>query len=87
MQLSEIESRLERVLSAEWKRLPPEQVAEMRELVRAGEPGIALENLCSQLHEYNVAVSAALVLELTELANAMGIDAKYVSRLPISQQK
>jgi hypothetical protein len=30
----------------------------MRELVDAGEPGIALENLCTQLYEYDVSVPA-----------------------------
>jgi hypothetical protein len=32
--------------------LPPEQLDGMRELAKAGEPGIALENLLAQIAEY-----------------------------------
>jgi hypothetical protein len=45
----------------------------MRSLVEAGEPGIALENLCTQLHEYDVSVPQDLATELGDLAGAMGL--------------
>jgi hypothetical protein len=40
-------------------------------LVRAGEPGVALENLCTQLEEYDVAVPQDVLRELSEIASAM----------------
>jgi hypothetical protein len=58
-------------------RLPVEQLQDMRELVRAGEPGLALENLCTQAHEYDVTVPNDVVAKLSRLGSAMGIDKKY----------
>jgi len=42
-------------------RLPAEQLAES--LVKAGEPGIALENLWTQLEQYDVPVPADMARE------------------------
>ena len=45
----------------------------MRALVAAGEPGIALENFCTQLEEFDVAIPRDVVNELMELATSMEI--------------
>ena len=57
--------------------LPPEQLDGMRELAKAGEPGIALENLLAQIAEYQVAVNVGTLKTLRKLGLAMGIDPKY----------
>ena len=71
MHLPEIEKRLERVLSKAKTWLPDGQVDEMLSLVKAGEPGVALENFCTQLQEYDVAVPRDVAVELRTLASAM----------------
>jgi hypothetical protein len=71
--LRDVEERLERVLARATGLLPDDQLSDMASLVRAGEPGIALENLCTQLHEYDVSVTPALATELDALAATMGL--------------
>jgi hypothetical protein len=71
MELIEIQRRLERLLNQIGGDLPPEQIEDMKELVQPGEPGVALENFCTQLFEYEVPVSLAVVAELEELGRAL----------------
>jgi rRNA-processing protein FCF1 len=52
-------------------------------LAGAGERGVALENFCTQLLEYDVAVSSTVLKELKALAEEMGIDEKYWTRLEV----
>ena len=73
MDLARVEERLLLLLKNAEGWLPGEQLAEMQSLVRAGEPGVALENFCTQLEEYDVAVPDGAVSELSELASAMGL--------------
>jgi hypothetical protein len=49
----------------------------MLDLTRAGEPGVALENLCTQLEEYEIAISLALYDEIRLLGKAMQISETY----------
>ncbi|WP_437779231.1 MafI family immunity protein [Sorangium sp. So ce1097] len=81
MELIEIERRLQHLLNQFGADLPPEQIEDMKELIQAGEPGVALENYCTQLFEYDVAVPSDIVNELEELGRAMGIHEKYWMRL------
>jgi len=83
MNLEQIESRLLIVLDGLQERLPGEQIQDMRSLAKAREPGVALENLCSQLFEYDVDVSKAVRDELAALGTAMGIRPDYWSRLQV----
>ena len=78
MDLRHIEERLVTVLknAAGW--LPSEQLADMESLVRAGEPGVALENFCTQLEEYDVAVPAHVVSELKALSSAMQMKVQWL---------
>jgi hypothetical protein len=73
MDLLHIEERLAVVLSNAEGWLPSDQLAQMQSLVRAGEPGVALENFCTQLEEYDVAVPDHIVTELKALAGMMGM--------------
>ena len=68
-----VETRLSVVLQRATGWLPPDQLAEMASLTKAGEPGVALENFCIQLEEYEVAVPADVARELKEIAVAMGM--------------
>jgi hypothetical protein len=77
LEFREIERRLERLLDQSGGGLPEEQLGEIKSLVKAGEPGVALENFCSQLLEYDIAVPLDLVKELEKLGQAMGIDPEY----------
>ncbi len=67
------EAEMLRVLDAARGVLPESQVAEMTELVRAGEPGVALEILCAQLEEHDAALPPFALLELEADAERMGI--------------
>jgi len=81
MTTTPLESRVLAVIGMCRGLLPKEQLDEMDQLVRAGEAGIALENLSTQLHEYDVIVEKATIEEIEMLGKAMSLDAKYWSRL------
>jgi hypothetical protein len=53
--------------------LPVDQLREMRDLVLAGEPGIALENLCTQVDEFNVNVPPSFTAKVKRLGSTMGL--------------
>jgi hypothetical protein len=73
MDLREAEARLDEILAGAQEWLPAEQLAEMRGLLAAGEPGVTLENFCTQLEEFDVMIPVAVVDELMGLAVGMGI--------------
>lgn len=62
--------------------IPTTQLQDMASLVKAGEPGVALENLCTQLFEYDVRVAPGVAAQLATVGRAMGIDEKYWQNLP-----
>jgi hypothetical protein len=76
-----LETRVLAVLVMCRGQLPDEQVDDMEEDVRAGEAGIALENLATQLYEYDVPVEQQIIDEIAALGNAMKLDPKYWTRL------
>jgi hypothetical protein len=69
----DIENRLEDILARATGWLPANELADMVDLVRHGEPGIALENFCTQLEEYDIVVPEDIVEGLRSLASAMGM--------------
>jgi hypothetical protein len=73
MDMQVIEVRLDRLITKASTGIPPSEVAEMIALVRAGEPGVALENFCTQLKEYEVVLPPGVADELRTLALAMGM--------------
>lgn len=73
MDMQQIENKVIMLLAAFEGSLPGQQLSEMRELAEAGEPGIALENLCTQLYEYDVIVSHERQQEIALVGKAMGI--------------
>ena len=52
----------------------------MRELCRAGEAGVALENFTTQLDEYEVFISPNMLEKIEQLGYAMGLDPMYWMR-------
>lgn len=74
--LNEIEQRLERVLDRVVG-VPEDRLASTRDLVKHGEAGVALENLCQQLNDDDVAITADMLAELETLAEEMRV------RLPV----
>jgi hypothetical protein len=73
MSLTEIQSRLARVLDDARGLLPDAELNDMQSLVAHGEPGVALENFCTQLEEHGVAPNAAIAAVVRELARAMAM--------------
>ncbi len=50
-------------------------------LTEAGEPGIALENLCTQLFEYDVTITVSIQERLAMLGRAMGLEESQWNKL------
>ncbi len=84
MVFEEIERRLLKALADGEDRIPRDQLEDMRDLVRHSEPGIALENFCTQLYEYDVAVAPSLKKELATLGRAMKVDPHYWEDLALA---
>lgn len=67
------EAEMLRVIDAARGFLPDAQVIDMVALVRAGEPGVALEVLCAQLEEHDATLPPGALLELEAAAERMEI--------------
>lgn len=63
--------------------LPNDTKKNVLELLSGGEPGVALEVLCSQLVEFEVSVSAHVRDLLVESANSMGIEVDEIKDLTV----
>jgi hypothetical protein len=83
MKLEEIETLLETILGEAKGWIPSDQLADMVELVHAGEPGVALENFCSQLFEFDVVVPFDFRERLRRLGEQMGVAHDYWERLAV----
>ena len=83
MSATPLETRVLRVMAACRGLLPHEQLLEMEQLARAGEPGVALENLATQLCEYAAQLDNVTIAEIEALCRAMGLDDKYWARLTL----
>jgi hypothetical protein len=81
MILTPLETRVLCVIAMCRGLVPQEQLDEMDQLARAGEPGVALENLATQLYEYDVTVEQGTLEEFETLSKVMGLDPKYWARL------
>ncbi len=76
-----LENRILSVIDSFAGKLPPGQLADMRSLVEAGERAVGLENLCTQIYEYDVKPAPDLIAEITDLGQAMRLNPKYWERL------
>jgi hypothetical protein len=74
MDREELEARVARLAEACARYLPSTEVAEMVSLAKAGEPGIALENVSTQLIEHDASPSADVIAEIETPGRAMELD-------------
>lgn len=61
--------------------IPNVELDDMVDLVRAGEYGVALENLSTQLFEYDVLLTPGILGAIKTLVEAMGMHDKYWTQL------
>lgn len=73
MDLGDLIHLLRAIVIAVEGRLPATDTQNAWDLLDAGEPGIALENLCTQLYEFDVEVSESLLTQITTAGVAMGL--------------
>ena len=73
-----IESRLLQLLPAFAGRLPDADLQNARNLIEHREWGVGLETLCTQLDEYEVALSKDELARLDSFAGELGVDISYL---------
>ncbi|HEX2923498.1 MAG TPA: MafI family immunity protein [Chloroflexota bacterium] len=73
----EIERRLLGLAAAFERQLPKQDIDGVESLARAGEYGVALENLATQLYEYDIAVPGTVLQEIIELGTRLTVDSSY----------
>ena len=71
-----IEQLLKDVLSELKTVLRPEDYQEAVEELNAGEPGVAFEVVCAQLHEYGLHIPRAAYAKLREIGESMNLPSK-----------
>lgn len=86
MRREEIERGVVDLVHEMERHLPADQAAEMISLAKAGEPGVALENLCTQLLEYDVTIDASSFFCIQKLYRAMQLDETCVSELAVAKE-
>jgi hypothetical protein len=69
----EIKKTLRRITLQLAGPLPDADVANVLDLLDAGESGVAFETLCTQLYEYEVQVPADTQAELAPIGQQMGL--------------
>lgn len=57
--------------------LDQDEIERVEELVQVGEFAIALENLCTQLHEFDVAVDDDTVAAIAVVGTSVGVEDRY----------
>ena len=81
MNMQYIEKNLLKIIDAFENHLPSEQLADMRNLTKAGEPGIAFESLCTQLLRVHIHVAPDVLSDIRTLGLAMTIKPNFRDRL------
>lgn len=66
-------------------RLPSGDIESAWSLADAGEPGVALELICTQAYEYDVSVPLVVFRQIVEAGKAMGLDAGLWEELAVEQ--
>jgi hypothetical protein len=76
-----IEDQLLEAIDTFADKLPAARAQSMRELVMAGESGVAFENLCENLFDYETFPDKAMWERLKNIGLAMKIKPEYWERL------
>lgn len=71
MDFESITGALRAIVVALDGRLPTVDIDNAWGLIDAGEPGVALENLCTQLYEYDVLVPREVLRQIVSAGEAM----------------
>lgn len=74
--IEDVKRRIRQVIAAS-KGVPDRDLASVGDLVEVGETQVALENLCTQIFEYGVALNDATLRMIRELAADIRPDDKY----------
>ncbi len=82
-----VEESLLAMIGSFTGQLAADQLADMADLVRHGERGIAFEILCTQLDEYEVPVGQEALSTLRTIAASMEIDPDYCDRLETREER
>jgi len=77
MDESDIRPLLRRAV-ASAEDLPCADIASISVLIEAGEDGLALETLCTQIHEYDIEVGSVFRSELEDLGERLGVHVAYL---------
>jgi hypothetical protein len=68
--------RFHRILD-EIAGLDQREIERIEDLVQVGEFTVALENLCTQLYEYDVAVSDRTAIAIAAVGRTIGVEDRY----------
>ncbi len=71
---SKIKSELVEFINIFESFLPKDDIKSIQELVDVGEYGVAFENFCTQLHEYDVEVEESIVERLASIGTEMKLN-------------
>ena len=66
--------------------LNEEEIERVEELVQVGEFAVALENLCTQLYEYDVALGADTITAIAAVGTSVGVEDRYWNMLRTEQE-
>lgn len=72
--MSAVESGIREVVRDLPVGLPQTDVDRVVDLNNAGEPGVALEILCTQLYEYDITVPTSVFARIANLAEMMNLN-------------
>lgn len=67
--------------------LDQQEIERVEELVQVGEFAIALENLCTQLYEYDASIDSDTATAIAQLARRVGIEDRYWKMLQAEPEK
>jgi len=76
----EVTRRLHLAMDAA-RSLPLGDLAQVEDLIQAGEQRVAFENLCTQIYEYDVRLPLYLRALLAEAGDQLGVAPRYWERL------
>ena len=81
-----IVSVVQAIIDSVDKRLPDHSADHARELLEHDEWGEALSLICTQLHEYDIPVPAAVAASIKDAASLMNMDSSVWEQLTIEER-
>lgn len=73
MEHTELEKRLSLLTESLKPQIPERVYMQTVEVIAAGEYGVALENLCSNLFEFDVVISKDIFAEIVSIGRSMNL--------------